>query len=100
MLQAGWSGAWAQDMCGAYRYIQALVGVFLPVLFVYHKVDSGIGISAIPQVERERVGRVEMMDEYEEWNLMMSHYCLVWAWIDKSGEDQSPLSTITLKDLA
>jgi [phosphatase 2A protein]-leucine-carboxy methyltransferase len=30
--------------------------------------------------EKERVGRLEMWDEIEEWGLIGRHYCVVWGW--------------------
>jgi [phosphatase 2A protein]-leucine-carboxy methyltransferase len=27
-----------------------------------------------------RVGRLEIFDELEEWEVIMRHYCLVYAW--------------------
>ena len=30
--------------------------------------------------ERERVERLEWLDEVEEWNLLASHYCVAWGW--------------------
>jgi hypothetical protein len=34
---------------------------------------------SIDQVEKDRVAKLEIFDEFEEWNLLMSHYCLVVA---------------------
>jgi hypothetical protein len=33
------------------------------------------------------VERLEMFDEFEEWQLLQSHYCLVWG--SKSAEGVS-----------
>jgi len=30
--------------------------------------------------ERERVERLEWLDEVEEWKLLASHYCVAWGW--------------------
>jgi hypothetical protein len=30
----------------------------------------------VSATEQERVGKIERFDEFEEWNLLMSHYCL------------------------
>ena len=30
--------------------------------------------------EKERVSRLEMLDELEEWELLAAHYTVVWAW--------------------
>ena len=35
--------------------------------------------------ERTRVGALEWMDEIEEWELLMRHYCVAWGW-RSSGE--------------
>jgi [phosphatase 2A protein]-leucine-carboxy methyltransferase len=34
----------------------------------------------IPADERERVERLEWLDEVEEWKLLASHYCVAWGW--------------------
>lgn len=36
--------------------------------------------------EKERVARLEMVDEVEEWTLLARHYCVVWGW--KAKEDK------------
>lgn len=30
--------------------------------------------------ERERIEKVEWLDEVEEWQLLASHYCVAWGW--------------------
>ena len=37
--------------------------------------------------EKERLARLEMLDEVEEWRLLARHYCIVWGW--KNGEGES-----------
>lgn len=37
--------------------------------------------------EKERLARLEMLDEVEEWKLLARHYCVVWGW--KNGEGES-----------
>ncbi|KAJ5753100.1 hypothetical protein N7520_010017 [Penicillium odoratum] len=32
--------------------------------------------------EKERVSRLEMLDEMEEWQLLARHYCIAWGWRD------------------
>ncbi|KAK3724448.1 carboxy methyl transferase for protein phosphatase 2A [Vermiconidia calcicola] len=32
------------------------------------------------QAERDRVERLEWLDEIEEWKLLASHYCVAWGW--------------------
>ena len=36
--------------------------------------------SMVDETEHERLNRIEMMDEWEEWNLILQHYCLIYAW--------------------
>ena len=36
----------------------------------------------ISETERERISKVEMLDEVEELNLLMQHYCIAWGWYD------------------
>ncbi len=33
----------------------------------------------IPREEVERINRIERLDEEEEWNLLLQHYCITWA---------------------
>ena len=40
----------------------------------------------LAQQERERVARLEMLDEVEEWRLLARHYCVAWAW-GEGGEE-------------
>lgn len=44
---------------------------------------------AVGGEERERVGRLEMVDEVEEWQLLAGHYCVAWGWRD--GEEERVL---------
>jgi [phosphatase 2A protein]-leucine-carboxy methyltransferase len=30
--------------------------------------------------ERERIEKLEWLDEVEEWKLLASHYCVAWGW--------------------
>ncbi|KXL48526.1 hypothetical protein M433DRAFT_495095, partial [Acidomyces richmondensis BFW] len=34
----------------------------------------------ITEKERERVEKLEWLDEIEEWNLLAGHYCIAWGW--------------------
>jgi [phosphatase 2A protein]-leucine-carboxy methyltransferase len=34
----------------------------------------------VPEAERERIERLEWLDEVEEWKLLASHYCVAWGW--------------------
>ncbi|KAG8467094.1 hypothetical protein KFE25_000410 [Diacronema lutheri] len=52
--QCGWSGCRAVDMLHWYEHV-------------------------LPRAERQRVERVEWLDELEEWKLLLSHYCFVLA---------------------
>ena len=33
----------------------------------------------LPAIDRIRIEKIEMFDEFEEWQLLQSHYCLVLA---------------------
>ena len=58
--------------------------------------ESGQGARDVHQIwesdawvsatERERIEKLEWLDEVEEWNLLASHYCVSWAW---KGEEFS-----------
>jgi O-methyltransferase involved in polyketide biosynthesis len=37
--------------------------------------------------EVKRINRIEMLDEVEEWRLMMKHYCFSWARVAPPGND-------------
>jgi [phosphatase 2A protein]-leucine-carboxy methyltransferase len=37
--------------------------------------------------EKERVARLEMLDEVEEWKLLAQHYCVAWGWREGSELD-------------
>jgi [phosphatase 2A protein]-leucine-carboxy methyltransferase len=34
----------------------------------------------ISKEERERIEKIEWLDEMEEWKLLASHYCVAWGW--------------------
>ncbi|KAK6005186.1 hypothetical protein QM012_007965 [Aureobasidium pullulans] len=36
----------------------------------------------VSEAERDRVERLEWLDEVEEWKLLASHYCVAWGWRD------------------
>ncbi|KAI9761876.1 MAG: hypothetical protein M4579_000817 [Chaenotheca gracillima] len=36
----------------------------------------------VDEQEKERVTRLEMLDEVEEWMMLAQHYCVAWAWRD------------------
>jgi [phosphatase 2A protein]-leucine-carboxy methyltransferase len=40
----------------------------------------------IPEEEKERVGALEMLDELEELEMLLRHYCVAWGWRDGGGE--------------
>ncbi|KAH0370982.1 leucine carboxyl methyltransferase, partial [Aureobasidium melanogenum] len=40
----------------------------------------------VSEKERDRVERLEWLDEVEEWKLLASHYCVAWGWRD--GEEK------------
>ncbi|KAF8468792.1 S-adenosyl-L-methionine-dependent methyltransferase [Kalaharituber pfeilii] len=41
----------------------------------------------VSQNEKERLARLEMLDEVEEWKLLAKHYCVVWGWADADGNE-------------
>ena len=42
----------------------------------------------VSEREKERVGRLEMVDEVEEWRLLGRHYCIAWGWRDGGGDEE------------
>ena len=40
----------------------------------------------VPEEEKERVAGLEMLDEVEELELLLRHYCVAWGWRD-GGEE-------------
>ena len=38
----------------------------------------------IDEDEKRRVAKIELLDEFEEWHMIMRHYCIVCASFDKS----------------
>ncbi|KAL1963885.1 hypothetical protein VTN77DRAFT_7691 [Rasamsonia byssochlamydoides] len=55
-----------------------------------HGFDAGQGAADVDfiwenwvsEAEKERVARLEMLDEVEEWKLLAQHYCVAWGWIE------------------
>lgn len=41
----------------------------------------------VSEGEKERVARLEMLDEFEELELLLRHYCVAWGWRDGEGEN-------------
>ncbi|KAL2060981.1 hypothetical protein VTL71DRAFT_9033 [Oculimacula yallundae] len=39
----------------------------------------------VPSAERERVDRLEGLDEVEEWQMLARHYAVVWGWRGSTG---------------
>ncbi|KAF2477810.1 leucine carboxyl methyltransferase 1 [Lindgomyces ingoldianus] len=37
--------------------------------------------------EKERIAGLEMLDEQEELNMLLRHYCIAWGWRDSGSED-------------
>lgn len=37
--------------------------------------------------ERERIEKIEWLDEIEEWKLLASHYCVAWGWRGESFQE-------------
>ncbi|KAI9801450.1 MAG: carboxy methyl transferase for protein phosphatase 2A [Piccolia ochrophora] len=40
----------------------------------------------ITSEEKERVAKLEMLDEVEEWRMLAQHYCVAWGWRDGTGQ--------------
>ncbi|KAF2656007.1 leucine carboxyl methyltransferase 1 [Lophiostoma macrostomum CBS 122681] len=40
----------------------------------------------VTEEEKERVGALEMLDELEELEMLLRHYCVAWGWRDGGGE--------------
>ena len=41
------------------------------------------------QAELQRISKLELLDEMEEWRLLASHYCIVWGWKTSENTDGS-----------
>lgn len=39
--------------------------------------------------DRERIQRLEFLDELEEWRLLAQHYCIAWAWRENTSGQMS-----------
>eukprot|EP00668_Euglena_longa_P012101 GGOE01014528.1.p1 GENE.GGOE01014528.1~~GGOE01014528.1.p1 ORF type:complete len:329 (-),score=62.25 GGOE01014528.1:211-1143(-) len=52
--------------------------------------DMNAVYAKLPATERQRVERLEWMDELEEWQIILSHYCIV------VGTNHADLATLTL----
>lgn len=37
------------------------------------------------ETEKKRVGKLEMLDEVEELNMLLKHYCVAWGWTEGYG---------------
>lgn len=79
--ERGWSHATATDMQTIYdKSITDIEAIryYAPVRFM--RIDHAVN----------RIGKIELLDELEEWKMLNQHYCIVTA--RNSGEDrQSPL---------
>lgn len=51
----------------------------------------------VSKLERERIEKIEWLDEVEEWQLLASHYCVAWGWrgngFGKAWDDIAGAST-------
>lgn len=65
-----------EEMCERFRTRswQTVVSKDMDILY-QHMLDSE---------EKARTERLEMFDEFEEWHLLMQHYCLVFASVDRT----------------
>jgi [phosphatase 2A protein]-leucine-carboxy methyltransferase len=43
---------------------------------------SWIWSNWVPEEEKERVAGLEMLDELEELEMLLKHYCVAWGWRD------------------
>jgi [phosphatase 2A protein]-leucine-carboxy methyltransferase len=50
----------------------------------------------VSEEEKERVSRLEMLDELEEWELLAAHYTVVWAW---QGGNLNPGAFMRWRDM-
>lgn len=41
----------------------------------------------VSKSERERIEKIEWLDEVEEWKLLASHYCVAWGWRGEAFEN-------------
>lgn len=41
----------------------------------------------VDEDEKDRVSRLEMLDEVEEWRLLAQHYCVAWGWRDGKADE-------------
>ena len=39
----------------------------------------------VPSTEKERVDRLEGLDEVEEWQMLARHYAVAWGWRGSNG---------------
>ena len=62
MIQCGWQGAICSDMLTLFR-------------------------KCISQFEISRINKLEMLDEEEEWNLLLQHYCITCAKNSRMGHE-------------
>jgi tRNA wybutosine-synthesizing protein 4 len=60
LVACGWERAFAKDMLSLYKEM-------------------------LDPRDRRRIEMLEMLDEFEEWNLIMSHYCISVGIKDKLG---------------
>ena len=42
----------------------------------------------VSEEEKERVAGLEFLDELEELELLLRHYCIAWGWRDGEGESE------------
>ena len=42
----------------------------------------------VDEEEKERVNRLEMLDEVEEWRLLARHYCVAWGWRSGKADEE------------
>lgn len=45
---------------------------------------------------RQRLDKIEKLDEVEEWNLLAEHYCISWGLAGHNGSIESELENVKL----
>ncbi|KAK6363155.1 carboxy methyl transferase for protein phosphatase 2A [Orbilia blumenaviensis] len=48
--------------------------------------------------EKERIDRLELLDEREEWVLLAKHYCIAWGWVERHGAGVAEANNLTFQN--
>ncbi|CAG8483406.1 618_t:CDS:2 [Paraglomus occultum] len=54
--------------------------------------------SHIDPHELERISKLELLDEIEEWRLLSAHYCIAWAYVAKNESIREMFEQVTFVD--